>query len=112
VIATLVTAGGAVTLTVACANVPFEVAVALIVALPVPVGVTFTVAPVVVLSGATVALVVVQLNAAPAIGVFVASNAMATNCCVWPVNSELLAGVIVTLATVGAAVTVIAAVAE
>src|SRR5258705_13198848 len=43
---------GAVTVTLACPNVPFDVAVARSVAVPVPVGVTVTVAPVVVLSGA------------------------------------------------------------
>src|SRR5262245_40958486 len=109
---TLVTVGGVVTVTVASANVPFEVAVARIVAVQAAVGVPLTVEPVVVLSCAMVVLVVVQLKAVPAIGVFDASNASATNCCVCPVSSVWLAGVTVTRATVGAALTVIAAVAE
>jgi hypothetical protein len=71
-----------VTVTVACANVPFDVAVARMVAVPAPAGVTVVVDPVVVLSGATVESVVVHVNAAPGIGAFEASRANATNCCV------------------------------
>ena len=66
----------------ACAIAPFVVAVARMVAVPVAEGVTITVAPVVVLSGAIVASVVVHVNATPAINAFVASYARATNCCV------------------------------
>src|SRR5438876_7191189 len=112
VMTTRVTVDGTLTVSVASANVPFDVAVALIVAVPAAVGVTLTVAPVVVLSGAIVALVVVQVNATPAIAVFDESNASATNCCVCPVRSVWLAGVTVTLATVGAGFTVIVALAE
>src|ERR1700716_1122681 len=96
VTATLVTVGGAVTVTVACANVPFDVAVAFSVAVPVAVGVTVTVAPLVVLSGAIVESVVVHVNAVPGIATFDASKASATNCCVWPVWRLALDGVIVT----------------
>ena len=70
---TRVTTGGAVTVRVACANVPFVVAVARMVAVPVAEGVTVTVAPVAVLSGAIVESVVAHVNGTPAINAFVAS---------------------------------------
>src|SRR5882672_2449539 len=54
VMATRVTVDGAVTVSAACANVPFDVAVALMVADPLPAGVTVVVAPLVALSGAIV----------------------------------------------------------
>src|SRR5258708_18030328 len=82
VMATRVTVGGAVTVTVACANVPFDVAVALIVAVPAPAGVTVVVDPVVLPSRAIVESVVVHVNAAPGLGALEASRANATNCCV------------------------------
>jgi len=112
VTAACVIVGGAVTVTVACANVPFVVAVAVRVAVPPPVGVTVTVDPLVVLNGAAVVFVVVQVNGTPVIAVFVASNASATNCCVCAGTRFALAGVIVTRFTVAAAFTVIAAVAN
>ena len=77
---TRVTVATAATVIAACANVPFVVAVAVMVADPLACGVTVTVDPLVVLSGATVALDVVQVNGTPAIAVFEASYAIATNC--------------------------------